>query len=143
MSVISIVDIQRPEIPSGKEWIMISGVNKVGLAVGNQDEAKRFWTEQMGFEIVEDLPYDMNDPDGPRWIEVTPPEQNVTLVLSARRDGQPGTAGTLAHVLFHCDDIRETYEQLTKRVWSSLRNLLSGSGGGPPYSRTRKAACTS
>jgi catechol 2,3-dioxygenase-like lactoylglutathione lyase family enzyme len=94
---------------------MISGVSRVVLYTDDQDRAKGFWTNTMGFELVQDTPYTMGEGREQRWIEVMPPDKNVILVLSARQEGWPDTAGHLSHVLFHCDDIQRTYQQLTER----------------------------
>jgi lactoylglutathione lyase len=95
---------------------MIEGISRVGLAVDDQDRAKDFWTKTMGFELIQDSPYRMSD-EGPeqRWIEVMPPDKSVILFLGVREENHPSTAGTLSSVLFHCDDIKRTYEELTER----------------------------
>jgi catechol 2,3-dioxygenase-like lactoylglutathione lyase family enzyme len=94
---------------------MISGVSRVGLAVEDQDRAKGFWTETMGFELVQDTPYSMGDGPQERWIEVAPPDKKVILFLEARSEDQPSRAGKLSDVLFTCDDIDKTYQELTER----------------------------
>ncbi len=92
---------------------MISAVEKVCLNVRDQDAAKRFWTERMGFEVVQDSPMG-EDPGAARWIEVRPPEGGVELVLfSAEFDEEQ--LGRLAPVIFTCDDIQRTHEELTTR----------------------------
>lgn len=89
---------------------MITGVNKIGLDVADQEAARRFWTEVVGFEVVYDVPYGDH-----RWIEVRPPGGAPAIVLSARRPGQPDPAGTMAHVLFECDDVQRTHRELLER----------------------------
>lgn len=89
---------------------MIARVHKIGLDVADQQAAKRFWLEVVGFELVHDLPYGKH-----RWIEVRPPGGSPSIVLSARGPGQPDPAGTMAHVLFECDDIERTHRQLLDR----------------------------
>jgi catechol 2,3-dioxygenase-like lactoylglutathione lyase family enzyme len=44
---------------------MISGVSNVVIDVGDQERAKSFWTETMGFELAQDAPYGEE-----RWLEV-------------------------------------------------------------------------
>ena len=89
---------------------MISGVRSVSIYVGDQDRARRFFTESMGFELIGDTPMGA-EPDAPRWIEVAPPERNVILVLYTT-DDQKDRIGTFSNVLFHCDDIQQTYADL-------------------------------
>lgn len=94
---------------------MISGVRKVVVPVGDQAKAKEFWTEKIGFTATRDDTY-----GDERWIEVTPPDGGVVLVLSPRAPGQdrhePGS-DQLPHsdVFFTCADIQQTYEELTAR----------------------------
>ncbi len=89
---------------------MISGVRSVGIYVGDQDRAKRFWTETIGFEEIQDTPMG-EGPNAPRWIEVAPPDRNVILVLYTT-DDQKDRIGTFSNVLFDCDDIQQTYQEL-------------------------------
>ncbi|MYV97976.1 VOC family protein [Streptomyces sp. SID3343] len=84
-------------------------VGKVTLNVSDQDAAKQFWTEKMGFEEVMDAP--MGEAGSPRWIEVRAPGDGITLVLfSTHFDMEK--VGALNNVLFTCADIRATYEEL-------------------------------
>ena len=48
---------------------MISGVSKVVIEVGDQERAKAFWIETMGFGLVQDAPY-----GDERWLEVGSPD---------------------------------------------------------------------
>lgn len=92
---------------------MITGVSKVIVPVDDPEVARQFWTETMGFELVTDQTY------GPeRWIEVSPPDRRVVLVLSPRQPGtprhDPGNE-RLPHsdVFFTCEDIEATHAELT------------------------------
>lgn len=93
---------------------MISGVSKVVLAVDDQDKAKEFWTDKVGF----DLAYDENYGDE-RWVEVRPPSGSPVLVLSLRSadERRPDVRDELPHsnVFFTCDDINQTYQELIAR----------------------------
>ena len=70
---------------------MISGVSKVVLPVDDQERAKEFWTNRMGFELRRDESY-----GDERWIEVSPPDGSPLLVLSRRtpRRTEAGRAPT-------------------------------------------------
>jgi catechol 2,3-dioxygenase-like lactoylglutathione lyase family enzyme len=48
---------------------MISGVSNVIIPVDDQERAKAFWTETIGFDVVVDAPYGEE-----RWIEVRSPD---------------------------------------------------------------------
>ena len=92
---------------------MLSRVRSVGIYVGNQDRAKEFWTQTLGFEVIQDTP--MGQEEGaPRWIEVAPPDRNVILVLYTP-DAQQDQIGTFSNVLFECDDVQQTYQELTAK----------------------------
>jgi predicted enzyme related to lactoylglutathione lyase len=92
---------------------MISAVRSVGIYVGDQNRAKEFWTNAMGFELIQDTPMG-EGADAPRWIEVTPPDKNVILVLFTPDDARD-QIGTFSNVLFTCDDIQKTHKELTAR----------------------------
>ncbi len=89
---------------------MIKSVRSVGIYVGDQDRAKRFFTESIGFDPIQDMPMG-EGPGAPRWIEVAPPDRNVVLVLFTT-DEQKDRIGTFSNVLFNCDDIQQTYQEL-------------------------------
>jgi lactoylglutathione lyase len=93
---------------------MIAGVSKVVVPVGDQDQAREFWTTSLGFELVQDVPY-----GGGRWVEVRSPDKNVVLVLEQRRDSEKGSEIPVeiptSPVMFYCDDLEMTYQELTAR----------------------------
>ena len=51
---------------------------------------------------------------GPRWIEVTPPDRNVILVLFTPQE-QRHLIGTFSNILWECPDINDTYEELVAK----------------------------
>lgn len=76
---------------------MISAVDKININVRDQDAARRFWIDTMGFSLITDEPIG-EEPSGARWIEVRPPHSAVTLVLySLTFDA--GRLGSLSPVL--------------------------------------------
>jgi len=93
---------------------MIQGISKIVVPVDDQERAKRFWTERMGFALTTDEAY-----GDERWIEVTPPDKAVILVLALRQAGdrKPEVPETMPHspVMFTCDDIQRTYQELRGR----------------------------
>jgi catechol 2,3-dioxygenase-like lactoylglutathione lyase family enzyme len=63
---------------------MIDAVSHVGVWVHDQDEAKAFYTEKLGFEVRQDVTLD--EFGGYRWLTVGPPDQpDVNIIL-----GVPG-----------------------------------------------------
>ncbi len=89
---------------------MITTVRSVGIYAGDQDRARQFFTETLGFDLLQDTPMG-TEPGAPRWIEVAPPDRHVILVLFTP-DEQKDRIGTFSNVLFNCDDIQKTYEEL-------------------------------
>jgi lactoylglutathione lyase len=93
---------------------VISGVGKITLEVEDQDRAKAFWTQTMGFELVQDTPY----AKGHRWLEVRTPDRATVLVLSPRRGERPTPPDAplpTSNVFFACDDLARTYQELSAR----------------------------
>lgn len=93
---------------------MISGVSKVVLPVDDQESAREFWTNRMGFELRRDVSY-----GDERWIEVSPPDGSPVLVLSRRapHEPRPDMPEDLPHspLFFNCADIGATYYDLSQR----------------------------
>lgn len=89
---------------------MISGIGKVVVPVDDQERAKEFWTQRMGFELRRDESY-----GDERWIEVSPPDGAPVLVLSPRPGGEPRreVPDELPHspVFFDCADIEATHRE--------------------------------
>jgi predicted enzyme related to lactoylglutathione lyase len=85
---------------------MIRHVATVAVYVTDQDEALRFWTEKVGFELRTER--SMGDA---RWLEVAPPGAASALVLypkaMMREPLQPG-------IVFEVDDIEGTCARLTE-----------------------------
>lgn len=92
---------------------MISRARSVSIYAGDQDRAKEFWTQTIGFDLIQDTP--MGPDEGTaRWIEVAPPDRNIILVLFTV-DEQRDRIGTFSNVLFECDDVQQTYQELTAK----------------------------
>jgi predicted enzyme related to lactoylglutathione lyase len=93
---------------------MIRGVNQVVLDVEDQERAKKFWSETMGFEVAEDSTY-----GDERWIAVLTPDGNTRLVLSKRGDEParraPAEELPSSNVMFYADDVEAAHRELTGR----------------------------
>jgi lactoylglutathione lyase len=91
---------------------VVEGVSKVVIEVEDQDRARGFWTETMGFELVRDTTEGEE-----RWLEVRTPDGSMILVLS-NRVGDPPTAPDVlptSNVFFCCADLARTYGELHSR----------------------------
>ncbi|MFE2811175.1 VOC family protein [Streptomyces nigra] len=87
----------------------------VTLVVDDYDEAIRFYTDALGFRLVEDAPR----PDGSRWVVVAPvgPGAGTGLLLArAKGDGQGARVGdqTGGRVGFflHTDDFARDHARM-------------------------------
>lgn len=100
---------------------MISKMSHVSIFVLNQDSAKDFYTNKLGFEILTDAPMG----DDIRWLTVGPKDQpGFEIVLipvvpkvmfnkeSAEQMKNLVSKGTFGFGVFECDDIYATYEEL-------------------------------
>ena len=92
---------------------MITAIATAAVYVEDQEKSAAFWTEQVGFTTTRDEAY-----GGERWVEVTPPDGSVVLVLSPR-DGHslPDVPEELPHspLFFHADDVQATHRELSER----------------------------
>jgi catechol 2,3-dioxygenase-like lactoylglutathione lyase family enzyme len=70
---------------------VITGVSKVVIDVEDQERAKVFWTETMGFELIRDAPY-----GDERWLVVTTPDKTTNLAGGGRELGL-GVHGSPIH----------------------------------------------
>ncbi|MEU2267440.1 VOC family protein [Streptomyces olindensis] len=88
----------------------------VTLVVDDYDEAIRFYTEALGFRLVEDAPR----PDGSRWVVVEPgaPGAGAGLLL-ARAKGEAqqarvgGQTGGRVGFFLHTDDFARDHARMT------------------------------
>lgn len=89
---------------------MITKAATVGVYVSDQARALDFYLNKLGFEKFRD------EPMGPeaRWIEVAPAGAETHLVLFTP-PGFEDRIGTFANLVFECDDIQATYEELRDR----------------------------
>jgi catechol 2,3-dioxygenase-like lactoylglutathione lyase family enzyme len=63
-------------------------VDKIAIVVDDYDQAIRFFTEALGFELVEDSPALTTEGGRPkRWVVVRPPGAETGILL-ARADGE-------------------------------------------------------
>ena len=101
---------------------MILNVSIVNVYVQNQDAAKEFYTEVLGFTKCDDVTLG----DGYRWCTVSHPD-HPELLVSLVVPGPPmsadlveaiaraQSAGGLSGLGFNVDDCHRTYEELTAK----------------------------
>lgn len=101
---------------------MINKIGKVTVYVENQEQAKDFWLNKMGFVLK------FEQPMGPNasWIEVGPSDDEfTTLVLYSKAAMEQQNPSAVAHpsILFSTDDIEAAYEQM-KQNGIEVEDLL-------------------
>ncbi len=66
----------------------ISNIGVAMFTVTDQDAAKAWYTEKLGFEVRGDVRFGENDDF--RWLEVAPPGSTARLALNPPLGGEPG-----------------------------------------------------
>jgi predicted enzyme related to lactoylglutathione lyase len=89
---------------------MITQLKFVGIPTRDQARALKFYTEQMGFEVATDQPFN----DQQRWIELRIGNAATRVVLFTP-EGHEDRIGTFFNGSFTCDDVPATYRQLRSR----------------------------
>jgi lactoylglutathione lyase len=56
---------------------MIQSLGQVMLYVNDQDKAREFWTEKLGFQVTAEE----DNGEGFKWIEVTPKSPGTSIVI--------------------------------------------------------------
>ena len=104
---------------------MIEAISHVNVWVHDQDEAKAFYTEKLGFEVRQDAT--LEELGGYRWLTVGPPDQpdvNVMLSLPSPPGIDAETAkqllelvakGALGPGILRTEDCRATCKELESR----------------------------
>jgi len=90
---------------------MITHLKLVGIYVHDQEKALDFYANKLGFEVLANEPYG----DGARWIEVAPRGAQTRLALSRPPAGMEGRIGTFSQIIFTCENVRATYEEMRSR----------------------------
>lgn len=88
---------------------MIDHVCNIFTFVEDQEKAKKFWTEKVGFEVK------CSQPMGKYlWLEVVPKGSQTSIVLypkSSRENAQKSES----IITFFTKDIQKTYEELSSK----------------------------
>jgi len=95
---------------------MKQSIAHIALVVADYDEAIRFYTEKLGFELLEDTPLSATK----RWVLVAPKDSECQLLL-AKGVGDEQTArignqtGGRVFLFLRTDDFRRDYENFLSR----------------------------
>lgn len=81
-------------------------VQVVSIPVRDQDRARAFYVEQLGFEEVSDAPYG----EGLRWVEVRPPGSPTSFTLVTWFSAMP--PGASQGLVLVTTDVQSAYTEL-------------------------------
>ena len=87
----------------------INLIEVVSVPVSDQDRAKAFYVDLLGFEARNDAPFG----DGQRWVEVAPPGAATSLALVTWMAASP--PGSAAGLVLACDAIEAAVADLAAR----------------------------
>ena len=103
---------------------MIRTIGTVGVYVEDQEEARRFWVEKIGFEVR--TATDMGK--GHSWLEVAPRGAETCLVIYPKKLA-PDWAEMKPSIVFRCDDIEDFCETLTAKGVAFSKSLEATNWG--------------
>lgn len=87
----------------------LQGIEVISIPVSDQDRAKEFYAEKVGFTVVVDAPFG----EGMRWVQLSPPAGGAAVTLVTWLQDMP--AGSVKDVYLECTDIEATYRDLAGR----------------------------
>lgn len=113
---------------------MISRLSHVSFFVLDQERAKDFYVNKLGFELKMDMPVG----DKGRWLIVTPPGQDMQITLipvTTELMFKKETGAKLAELIrdmsfgygvFECNDIYATIEELKSKGVEFIKEPVAG-----------------
>ncbi|MBY6038226.1 VOC family protein [Fictibacillus nanhaiensis] len=94
---------------------MIKRIATVAVYVEDQQAAKTFWTEKVGFEVKAEFPMG----PGSFWLEVGPKDAQTNLVIYPKAM-MKDWAEKKPSIVFETDDIQGDYERMKEKGVSFL-----------------------
>jgi predicted enzyme related to lactoylglutathione lyase len=88
---------------------VIKGIKFATVPTRNQEEALKFFTEKLGFQILTDQPFGEQ-----RWIELGIPAADTNVVLFTS-PGHEQLIGQFQPFVFWSDDVHSTYKDLNAK----------------------------
>jgi predicted enzyme related to lactoylglutathione lyase len=101
----------------------VAHISVVSVPVSDQEAAKRFYTHQLGWELLAEATFG----DGLRWIQIRPPGSQASIALVTWFDEMP--PGSLRGLVVESDDLQADYEALTGRGVKFLGQPAPQAGG--------------
>lgn len=87
----------------------LTNLSVVSVPVSDQDRAKRFYADTLGFSVDIDSSFG----DGMRWVMLRPPGSGTAITLVTWFETMP--AGSLKGSVLSCDDLDKTLADLVAR----------------------------
>jgi catechol 2,3-dioxygenase-like lactoylglutathione lyase family enzyme len=87
----------------------VQRISVVSIPVSDQDVAKAFYVDKLGFELVVDAAFG----DGLRWLQVRPPGSEASIALVTWFDDMP--AGSLHGLVIDTDHLDGDYRAMVER----------------------------
>jgi len=87
----------------------LNNLQVVSVPVSDQDRARQFYAEQLGFTVEIDSSFG----EGMRWIMLRPPGSGTAITLVTWFDTMP--AGSMRGAVLGCDDLEQTLAELAGR----------------------------
>ncbi|HEX8207949.1 MAG TPA: VOC family protein [Solirubrobacteraceae bacterium] len=85
----------------------ITNLGVVMFTIADQDEALRYYTEKLGFEVRSDTRF--GEGDAMRWLEVAPPGSNARIALNEPMGGGAPGGGSIG---VETNDVRGEHQRL-------------------------------
>jgi len=107
---------------------MINKVGQIMLYVNNQNEAKEFWTEKVGFSVISEE----DNGQGMKWIEIAPIKEAETSIILHNKEliakMQPEMNLGTPSLMFFSEDIDKLYNNLLNKnvIVGDIVNMPSG-----------------
>lgn len=93
---------------------MINKIGKITIYVNDQDEAKKFWTEKLGFVVK----FEQQMGPGMKWVEVAPNKDEFTTFVLYNKEQMKtqNPSANLGHpsIILSTADINSAYEEIKK-----------------------------
>lgn len=89
---------------------MIKAIKFIGVPVRDQQRALEFYTNQLGFRVITDQPFD----DSQRWIELGIGRSGSGIALFTPK-GHEDRIGTFTGISFVAEDVMETCRELAQK----------------------------
>ncbi|WP_239619225.1 VOC family protein [Cohnella mopanensis] len=94
---------------------MISKLGQIMLYVNNQDKAREFWTEVVGFNVISEE----DNGQGLRWIEVAPAKGSETSIILHNKDFvakmSPGVNLGTPSLMFFTENLDQLHTDLSNK----------------------------